>query len=147
MPFGSKFQAKGGGKKGPRGHVLSHKNKAVKLRPQPQKPYSDATNDSSLQELGTEGQLLNGEDEEEEEECAFNKKLVEDVKPLAGKVITISGCAEEKRTLFMMVQELGGSASSDLNTGNTHLVTDAIGSSKYEVSTTRAESCHFEEVS
>lgn len=145
MAFGNQYKSKGGSKKGPRAHQLSHKNKQVKLRPQPEKPFGEAKNDRDKSGLlGTEGQLLNpneedqeeeSEEEEEEEECSYRKETqIKNNKPLIGKCLSVSGCLGLKADLLHKATELGSMVESSLLNHVTHLITDSTGSDKYEVS-------------
>lgn len=126
----------GGGKKGPRAHLGSFKNKQVKLRPAPEKSATDATKTSGQAYPGEDGLQEDDEDEEMGEghdEFGYRENLRKEAKPCEGMVISVTGCGESKAQLFEIAAEMGGVAKGDLEAETTHLIADRPGSAKYEV--------------
>lgn len=143
----SRFGGGAGGKKGPRAHNGSFKNKA-KLRPQPQQPFQDASKQPTAAKKGkgkaapepepeTEADQADDEDEDEEDRFGYRENLRPETKPLAGLVVSVTGCADVKNSLLETARELGARSETALTAETTHLVADGPGTRKFDVSRTR----------
>jgi hypothetical protein len=143
MAFPSKF--KGGGKKGMKQNNGA-KRSTVKLRPAPAPEPLDAP--SSTKSRKGKGKAVvpqereredeeDDDEEEEEEEFGYKEGLKTETKPLEGLTVTISGCGKDKAGLCDLAAELGGTLQPALTSDTTHLVADAAGSPKFDVSRAR----------
>lgn len=132
MGFG-KFGAKGGGKKGPRAHNGSFKNKA-KLKPQPVQPFQDATQGKRSGGFAHEAFELEQDDADDEDEFGYADDLRGEEKPLAHAIVSVTGCQDVKVALSEITTELGGGHEASLTEKVTHLVADHPGTQKFDVS-------------
>ena len=134
MAFPGKFAGGGGGKKGPRAHLGSFKNKQVKLRPAPEKRATDAT---AANEQAYPGEDERQDEEEEmvegEDEYGYRENLRREAKPCEGMVISVTGCKTTKDQLLEIAVEMGGVGKGALEADTTHLIADGPGGAKYEV--------------
>lgn len=126
----------GGGRKGPKQSNGSHKVPNVKLRPQAEKPFLDATESTkskskkkkSRKEVDVQGSV------EDEEEFGYREDLRPERKPLEGVRICITGITESRAALVTVAKELGAESDKTLSASTTHLIAEAGGTEKYEVS-------------
>lgn len=135
----------GGGKKGPRAHKGSFKNKTVKLRPAPEKSRdSNANVNDDATAFPGEFNAYSSDEEDVQDgnegggmgldEFNYREGLKGESKPLEGKSITVTGCGIEKTELLQIAASLGAKVEAGLTNTTTHLVADVPGSAKYEVS-------------
>lgn len=139
MAFGNKFGGGKGGKKGPRAHNGSFKTKGVKLRPQPEKTFLDASSSNLINSTSVNNyDCLEEEEDESKQEFSYVDNLKEEKRPLDRCMITITGCATAKLGLYEIAQEMGGEKSESLTNRTTHLIADvASGTQKLDVSPSR----------
>lgn len=135
----NKFGGGGGGKKGPRAHNGSFKNKG-KLKPQPAAPFQDATKPAAralkkryTAEPSPEPDAEGEDADDEEEEFGYHKAIIGEAKPLSRAVVSVTGCSDVKVVLLETVSELGGGAEASLTERVTHLVADRSGTPKFDV--------------
>ena len=139
----NKFGGGGGGKKGPRAHNGSFKNKA-KLKPAPAAPFADATKPAARSSRGKRTYthpedvvVENDDDADDEGESGYREGLLGEVKPLAGATVSVTGCSDVKVALLEAVNELGGIGDSALTDKVTHLIADKSGTPKFDVRSSR----------
>lgn len=129
MPHPSQFK-RAGGKKGPR-QATSKRQPKISLRPAPARSTRPQPQDDHLDEGGN-----NGHEEEEEEEgnkYGYREALQQEVKPLVGLKISVSGCSGTKEDLLALAEEYGAERHGGLSEDTTHLVTDSPSGAKYNV--------------
>lgn len=140
--------AGGGGKGGPRGPRKRNGSKKNKksLLPQPAEctDADDARAGSSkrraalldgvLEDNKDDGRDTSGSEDEDEKEFGYREGLLEERKPFDGFVICTTGVSDQKTSLMEGARALGATALADMSEETTHLIADAPGSLKYNVS-------------
>lgn len=124
-----------GVKRGPRQLGSTYKTTA-KLLPRPSGPLTASTAHLDRPDLagadGSEGQSeYGGSESDSEPEIGRNVPVV---LPLRGCTVTVTGCKERKAELLQLAGQMGASQQPSLTDNTTHLIADAAGSDKYEVS-------------
>ncbi|KAK4051586.1 protein kinase activating protein dpb11 [Microbotryomycetes sp. JL201] len=121
------------GKKGMRQN--NGKKPSIRLKPRPNAPahVTAAANGD-----GQRG-LRDGMDTEndDDEQSAAEDEEDEGSKPLAGVVLTVSGCGQYKTALLDLAEQLGAVSDINMTHETTHLITDSAGSPKYEMAVKR----------
>lgn len=153
MAFGG---ARGGmmkkaGKRGMRQNDGRKKMSNVKLRPVPAPAAPQLDNASNSHKRvqrdghhvepqpdedtsGEEGQDEDEESESDSDELNYTVALHAERKPLVGCNICVTGCADYKRQLLASAKDLGADTEGILSKWTTHLIADASGSPKFDVS-------------
>ncbi|KAM0789757.1 hypothetical protein ACM66B_006612 [Microbotryomycetes sp. NB124-2] len=121
------------GKKGMRQN--NGKKPSIRLKPRPNASNhasattaKDATRDGKDRETDEDDcgeQLTEQEDDEDE------------LKPLNGVNLTVSGCGQDKTALLDLAEQLGAVSDINMTHQTTHLITDSVGSQKYEMAVKR----------
>lgn len=148
-----------GGKKGPRQSNGSFKNK-VALKPAHEKPFLDAVMEPSRtttkkqtkkakeketreQQDEEEGSRLEVTENEEEEEELNDYRQGDEVKPLAGVRLSVTGFSDQKQRILREARSLGAEASTDMSTNTTHLIVEQPGSVKHKVGHVSYHYCRY----